>query len=356
MPHSPLSINARFLTQPQTGVQRYSLEVLNALDGLLEPGEAVAYCPPVKRINVPWKNIQLHAAGRFRGNRWEQIDLTWLSRGSLLFSPANIGPILKHHQVVTIHDTSVFAFPQAYTFAFRLKYQNVFRCMARTAKHVFTVSDFSKRELQHWLQLPPECISVVYEGNEHLDKSPADSGVLERLLLAGKPFFIVIGSNSLHKNLQVVLEANKLLAHGQYDIVVITGDYSQVFQPTHLEWAGNVKRCDYVTDHELGDLYHHALGLIFPSLYEGFGLPLVEAMANSCPVICSDIPSSREVCAESALFFDPLEPRELSAKMQMLMNQPGLRADMIASGLERSQGFSWKKAAQEIKLVLDRYI
>jgi len=352
---SPISINARFLTQPVTGVQRYSREVLNALDDMLDPGQAVAYCPPNSRIKVKWKNIYVNKGGWFIGNLWEQFDLPRLSKGTLLFSPANIGPFFKEQQIVTIHDTSIFAHPEAYTAAFRLKYTTTYRRMAMVAKHIITMSEFSKHELAYWLNLKPERISVTNEGREHIERTIADQSILDRLSLGGKPFFIVVGSNSPHKNLKVVLDANALLNQDRCEIVLVGGDFSRVFQSIRHKLASNIKKVGYLCDEELKALYCNATGLIFPSLYEGFGLPLVEAMTCSCPVICSDIPSSREVCGDAALFFDAKQPEELTNKLDTLLDNPALASELKESGELRSKLFSWTKMALETKLILERY-
>jgi len=353
---SILSLNARFLTQPQTGTQRYSLELLNALDDLLSPGQAVAYCPPTSRSMVDWKNIQLKESGWFKGNLWEQFDLPKLCRGTTLFSPSNIGSFFKKNQVVTIHDTSVLAYPEAYTWTFRLKYQNIYRRMAGIAIHIITVSEFSKSEIQHRLKLAPERISVTYEGREHFERSTANLQIMERLALGMKPFFLVVGSNSPHKNLRLVLEANTLMDQDRYEVVLVGGDFSRVFKSTHLNFASNIKKAGYLLDEEIKALYCNATGLIFPSLYEGFGLPLVEAMTCACPVICSDIPSSREVCGEAALFFDAKQPKDLANKLEMILDNPTLVRELKDRGAIRSRLFSWKNTAQETKQILERYL
>jgi len=355
MPPS-LSINARFLTQPLTGVQRYSWEMLNALDNLFGPGQAIAYCPCGSKVKVDWKNIQLKEGGRFKGNLWEQYDLPKLIRGTMLFSPASIGLFYKQHQVVTIHDTSIFAYPEAYTWTFKLKYKSIYRRMARVADHIITVSEFSKRELQHWLKIAPERISVTYEGREHFERISSDTSVIERLLLGVKPFFIVVGSNSPHKNLNLVLKANALMDQCRYEIVLIGGDFPSVFQSTHMEFAPNIKKAGYLLDEELKALFCKASGLVFPSLYEGFGLPLLEAMTCSCPVICADIPSTREVCDKAALFFDAKRPDDLAMKLGMILDNPTLALELKQRGALRSRFFSWTRTAQETKQILERYL
>jgi glycosyltransferase involved in cell wall biosynthesis len=330
--------------------------MLNALDNLLEPGQVVAYCPPGSRLIVDWKNIQLKEGGWLKGNLWEQLELPKLIRGSMLFSPANIGPFFKSDQIVTIHDTSVFAYPESYTWTFRQKYMGIYRRIARVAEHIITVSEFSKRELQHWLKIAPERITVTYEGREHFERISSDTSVMQRLSLGEKPFFVVVGSNSPHKNLNLLLKANALLDQSRYEIILIGGDFSRVFQSTHLEFAPNIKKVGYLSDAEIKALYFNALGLVFPSLYEGFGLPLVEAMTCSCPVICADIPSSREICDQAALFFDAKQPEDLANKLGMILDSQTLASELKECGTQRSRIFSWTKTAQETKLILERYL
>jgi len=227
----------------------------------------LANCPPGSRIMVYWKNIQLMTAGIFKGNLREQFYLPLLCRRTFLFSPANIGPFFQQHQVVTIHDASVFTHPESNTLTFRLKYQGMYRWMARVADHIITDSEFSKCELQHWLKLMPEQISVIYLGGEHFERITRDTSVMERLSLGGKPFFIVVGNNSMHKNLKVVLAANELLDKRGYEIVLIGGDFSRVFQSPNLEFAPNIKIVGYLSIQELKALSSESEGLIFPSLY-----------------------------------------------------------------------------------------
>jgi glycosyltransferase involved in cell wall biosynthesis len=158
------------------------------------------------------------------------------------------------------------------------------------------------------------------------------------------------------KNLKLVLKANALLDQSRYEIVLIGGDFLRVFQSTHMEFAPNIKKAGYLSDEELKALFCNALGLIFPSLYEGFGLPLVEAMTCSCPIICADIPSTREVCENAALFFDAKRPDDLAMKISMILDDPTLVLDLKERGVVRSRFFSWTKTAQETKQILERYI
>jgi glycosyltransferase involved in cell wall biosynthesis len=347
-PGQPIFINARFLCQPLTGVQRYSLEILRELDSLAQPGQFIALCPAPPSLPVHLRNIELRVGPRLNGNLWEQIYLPWKTRGALLFSPANVGPFLKRRQVVVMHDMSVFVCPQAYTWTFRLKYRLLFKRLANSAERILTVSEFSKSEITRCLGVPPVKITVIHEGREHMTRIPAESGILPRLGLDGKPFFLVIGSFSRHKNLQVTLDANALLDRSEFQLVLVGSGNPKIFQPAPMQPAGNLVLPGRLTDGELKALYQHATALIFPSLYEGFGLPLLEAMACGCPVLSANIPSSREVCADTALYFNPRKPEVLANTMTRVLGQPTTRTRMRKAGCQRAEAFSWRQSARQL--------
>ena len=353
MSDHPIYINARFLSQSLTGVQRYSVEVLQELDDLLPKGGAVALCPADLKRVPDYKNIRLETSRFLRGNLWEQIELPCRSRDGLLFSPANIGPYLHNRQVAVIHDVSVFAYPMAYTSSFRLKYHTIFWRLVETAEHILTVSEFSKGEIQKWLKVPAEKITVTYEGREHIERVREDRAVLPRLGIGEKPFFLVVGSRSLHKNLRVVMQANVLMDRSGFDIVLVGARNDSVFNPVFENAAENVKDAAYLKDGELKALYINASALIFPSLYEGFGLPLLEAMACGCPVLCSNIPAPREICSHAALYFDPFSPADLSDKMNTILGQGADVRELRDKGILRAGDFSWRNTAEIIKKTIN---
>ncbi len=346
LPDRPIFINARFLCQPLTGVQRYSLEVLRELDALARPGQFIALCPAPPSLPVQLRNIELRVGPRLNGNLWEQLYLPWKTRGAILFSPANVGPFFKRRQVVVMHDMSIFAWPQAYTRTFRFKYRLLFRRLARSAARILTVSEFSRQEIHNWLGVPLEKIGVTHEGWEHIQRAPADLSVLEKLGLGDKPYFLAIGSFSRHKNQQVVLDANALLDRSEFQLVLVGAGNPRIFQPAPIESAENLVLPGRLTDGELKALYQRATALVFPSLYEGFGLPLLEAMACGCPVLSADIPSSREVCAEAALYFDARKPQVLANTMTRFLGQPVTRMRLRKAGRLRAGDFSWQQAAK----------
>jgi glycosyltransferase involved in cell wall biosynthesis len=348
-----LFINGRFLEQPVTGVQRYSREVLRALDGLLaseqidrERYQLVCLASCAARDLPNWKWIRVETVGRRTGNLWEQLDLPWAARGRLCFSPANVGPYFLTGQVVTVHDASVFAVPRAYSLPFRWKHRILFRRLGQTARTILTDSEFSKRELVRWCGISAAKIRVIPLGREHILRAPADSTVFERLRIGSRPYFLCVGSNSPHKNFSVVLEALARLERKDFEVIIAGGDFARVFQAQDHALPENARRVGYLQDAELRALYQRSVGFIFPSLYEGFGLPPLEAMTCGCPVVCSNASALPEVGGDAVRYFDPADAGELADQMEQLAADSVLQAALRAKGARQAERFSWEKTAQ----------
>lgn len=355
-------INGRFLAQPLTGVQRYSHELVRAWDELLDCGEIdrhayelVVLAPQSAPEQNPWRHVRLVQAGRFDGNLWEQIDLPLMARGGLLFSPGNIGPYFHPNQAVTLHDASVFAVPKAYSRPFRWKYRLIMRRMGRIARQIFTVSEFSKAELSRYLNIPPERITVVYPGKEHILRVEPDERILDRYGLRDRPFLFAVSSNSPHKNFATLLAAIRQMGDQEFKFVIAGGTFARVFQSTGMEeLPANVVRVGYVSDGELRALYEHARAFVFPSLYEGFGLPPLEAMACGCPVICSNAASLPEVCGDGAVYFEPTKVEEVCQLISQLMEEPFFLEDLQKKILERARLFTWNNVKNLFNALTDQ--
>jgi glycosyltransferase involved in cell wall biosynthesis len=351
MTNSQIFINGRFLAQPVTGVQRYAHELFRHVDLILQetgPDVRLICLAPPESKNLPdWKRIEVRRVGVNIGNLWEQIDLPIAARGNFLFSPTNIGPILYSNQAVTLHDASIFAVPQAYTRTFRAKYALTFRSLVRIAKLILTDSVFSQRELSHYLGVPASRFKVIPLGGDHLNAIPADSSTLQRHGLAKHSYIFSVASQSSHKNFSSLLEAARQLENG-LQFAAAGGSYGTVFQKSVAQSVPtNVRMLGYINDHELKALYENALAFIFPSTYEGFGLPVLEAMNCGCPVLCSKAASLPEVAGPAALYFDPMDVNEISDLIVKLQSDPGLQGDLSRRGREQAAGFSWMKTARE---------
>jgi glycosyltransferase involved in cell wall biosynthesis len=355
-------VNGRFLTQATTGVQRYALEVVKALDKLIakatidsERYTLILLAPQALKYEPDLKHIPLRRVGHLSGHLWEQLELPYYARGGLLFSPSNTAPLLQRNQIVTIHDTAFFAYPQNYSFAFRNWYRFLMKRVGRIAKRVIVNSSFAKTELTHYCQIAESKLEVVpVRGTEHILSVDSDGTILQRYNLAHKPFILAVSSMSLTKNFGSVVRAAELLGSTDFDVVVAGGTNPKVFGESNVAWPESIKHVGYVSDEELKTLYENAHCFVFPSLYEGFGLPPLEAMACGCPVIVSRAASLPEVCGEAALYCDPYYPSDLADKIQELMSDAGLRKELRQRGLEHVEQFTWEKCAHKTFAVIER--
>ena len=348
---STIYINGRFLTQPSTGVQRYAREIVANFDLLLENSELEhkvcirCLVPRGTPSNTSWKNITLEEVGINHGNLWEQIDLPLYLKGGFLFSPANSGPFLHQNQAVTFHDASVFAIPHAYSFWFRLKYKLIFRSLARLAKVIFTDSKFSQTELSRYLKQSSEKFKVIHLAGDYIDRIQADTSILSRHNLSKDRYVFMVGSQSPHKNLAAVRDAVELI-NSDIKVVFVGGQYQKVFnKEIGRATTKNIIVLGYITDEELRALYLNALGFIFPSFYEGFGLPILEAMHCGCPVLCARAASLPEVAGEAALFFDPMRGSSIAKAIDNIFINQQLRNELIQKGYQRTKEFSWQTTA-----------
>ena len=344
-------INGRFLTQPLTGVQRYARELLRAMDELNPDLQLTCLAPPEDFPHPGWRNIELRVIGRSRGNIWEQVDLPLWLKGQFLFSPSNIGPAFHTNQAVTFHDASVFAIPGAYSRMFKAKYRFVFRRLAGRARCILTDSVFSQKELADHLKCDPQRFEVVPLGGDHLQDIQPDQGILETHGLKDQPYILMVASQSPHKNTARLLEAVAGLKGGT-KFALAGGSFKSVFQGERTgQLPPNVIQLGYINDAELKSLYENALGFIFPSTYEGFGLPILEALNCGCPVLSSRAASLPEVGGGAVLYFDPFNVDDIRDKLETFISGPQLRNDLRQRGRRQAAQFTWKQTARR---TLDR--
>jgi glycosyltransferase involved in cell wall biosynthesis len=354
-----IAINGRFLTQKTTGVQRYAKEVVRALDLLLAEEHPAAsslnfelVAPTGELSDFPLESIPLRQVGLLHGHLWEQFDLPRQARSSHLLSLGNTGPISKPDQTVVIHDAAVFAMPHTFSRGFRHWYQFLLPLLGRRAKSIVTVSNFSEAELIKYCNIPAEKISVVTEGFEHMLRQESDEGILSRHRLNERPFVFAVSSLNPSKNFSALVQAIDHLDNPDFNVVIAGGTNPAVFDSATKRDSAHVRYLGYVSDSELKALYQHASCFVHPSLYEGFGLTPLEAMACGAPVIASDIPALKEVCGDAALYADPRVPSDIGAKINRVMSSPQLREELVARGNRRLLEFSWRSCALELIRVI----
>lgn len=344
-------INGRFLTQRITGVQRYALEVLLALDRRLQAGlegadfECVVLAPP-GTTPPPLQAIEFREVGHLRGNAWEQLSLARATRGQLLFSFSATGPISKSRQMVTVHDAAVYAVPQAFSVRFRSWYKVLLGQLGPRLPLVLTVSQFSKRELVRHFGFDAQKVRVTTEGFEHILRQTPDTRVLEKHRLRSKRFVLAVSSRTPNKNFGLIVDAVQRLKEPDFEVVVAGGVDPRVFGGVNLPDLPFVRSVGYVTDAELRALYEHAAVFVYPSLYEGFGIPAIEAMACGCPVIASNAASVPEVCGDAALYVSPHDAAGLATLISRLMTDPEERERLARAGQSWVQRYTWDESAR----------
>lgn len=355
-------INGRFLTQRITGVQRFALEFVKALDKLIEVNdiclsfELVIMAPQNIINDIKLKNIKVIPVGRLKGHLWEQLELPFYSIDGFLVNLCNTGPLLKRKQIVTIHDAAVYSNPEGFTKTFIYWYKFLFKILSIVAPRIVTVSEFSRKELICYCKIRKNKIKVVSEGWQHIQRINADLDIFQKHNISPKKYILAVSSLNPNKNFQGIVKAIESLGDIGTDIVIAGGTNPKIFSSFNDSLPNSVKYIGYVTDEELKALYEEAIGFIYPSLYEGFGLPPLEAMACGCPVIVSNVASLPEVCGDAALYVDPYNPEDIAEKMKLLLSDDKLREELRRKGLERAKMFSWEKCAKETLKVIEEVL
>jgi glycosyltransferase involved in cell wall biosynthesis len=258
--------------------------------------------------------------------------------------------------VTTIHDAIIEKFPEFYAHKSHDRAKRWWRWSTQRADAVFTVSKTSRSDILDIWSPSPCRVHVTYPGVEEAFAQPPSEIVAEvrRKFDVQRPYLLYVGHRAEHKNFQVLATAIRNSAMKGLDLVLV-GGADQV--PELAGWAGlaqnRLHHLQRVTDSELSALYSGAVALVFPSLYEGFGFPLVEAMSCGTPVVSSDIPSSREVCGDVAEFFQARDAADCVRAILRVQHREK-RESMIEKGIERAKLFSWPSCADETIRVYEK--
>jgi glycosyltransferase involved in cell wall biosynthesis len=282
-------------------------------------------------------------------------------RVDVFHAPHYVLPVLtKCRSVVTIHDCIHLMFPQYLPNRASYGYARAsIWSAAWKSSRILTVSESSKRDILRFFDVPPDKIDVIYNAiDDRFSEHPAEEEMVrvrERYQLHGD-FILYAGNVKPHKNLERLIEAFHLIRQGGLDEVklVIIGDevskYAELRRAVHRHNLHKyVRFLGYMPDETLAVLYRLAAVFVFPSLYEGFGLPPLEAMASGTPVVTSNVSSLPEVAGDAAVLVDPYDPRSIAEGIRRVLTEPELRQAMRARGLHRAAEFSWEHSVRRVR-------
>ncbi|AGB71619.1 glycosyl transferase group 1 [Rhizobium tropici CIAT 899] len=354
-------INGRFLGQPLSGVQRFARELTLALDRKISAGALPTSLkgahwrlavPRDTPVDLKLSTIEIDKFGSGPGHIWEQTSLLLRSRGSRLIGFGGSGPLLHRRQAVVIHDVTIFRHPQSFKRSYRLLHSALGTVLTRTAK-IGTVSEFSRQELASVFRVPSAGIDVVYNAVDHYAAIEPDEAVMLRLGLKANGFFLLVGTMKPNKNLDFAIRAFEALKDTNQKLVVVGGSAPTVFKSDSQQSNDSLLFPGRLADAEIAALERHATAFVFPSLYEGFGIPPLEAMTQGCPVLAADIPAVREASGDAALYFDPFRQDELVDAMRRIVTDETLREDLRRRGYENIKRFSWDGSADRVLSMLE---
>ena len=371
---STIGIDAsRALVKKRTGTEHYSAALIEALAKLPEADRYrfVLYAnvgsEPEAREGLGFALPGKWAIRAILFPRlWTHVRLSWemaTSAPGALFVPSHVVPLWHPRRtVVTVHDLGYLQYPQAHTRLSRLYLHISTMFSAHAARRVIAISEATKRDLVERYGINPRKIRVVYHGRDAaftpiLD--PAQIAETTSRYGVTQPYCLHVGTLQPRKNLGVLVEAWEMLRSSveQPPQLLLAGKrgwlYSDLFSAVESRGLGNlIKFADYVERADLAPLYSGALAFTFPSLYEGFGLPILEAMSCGAPVLASTASSVPEVAGDAGLLLDPHNPTEWADAVERVMHDGELRQSLSRRGLERASQFTWERCARETLAVL----
>ncbi|HID62250.1 MAG TPA: glycosyltransferase family 1 protein [Anaerolineae bacterium] len=360
---------SRAATRERTGTENYSLNLIRHLLALERGHRYRLYFnqPPAVELFPMMADLDLRVMPFPR--LWTHLRLSWeMARHppDVLFVPAHVLPLVHpRSSVVTVHDLGYLYYPGAHRPLDRLYLDLSTRYNARAASRVIAVSQATKDDLVRRCGLEADKITVVYSGCDGTMQPVEDEATIERVKahygIRGD-YILYVGTLQPRKNLGRLLEAYAMLRkqarRGERPCLVIAGRkgwlYGQIFQQVERLGLGTeVIFPGYVSQDDLPVLLSGARLFVFPSLYEGFGLPVLEAMACGTPVLCSNVSSLPEVAGDAALLIDPLDVKGMAEAMGRLLQDGKLRTQLVERGFRQVRQFSWERCARETLAVLE---
>jgi len=369
-----IAVNTLPLLDNRAGAERYTQNIIRHLIAadprnvyylvLSKVNQAFYGSDQENAHNLVWGGNTRNKLIRILG---EQAYLPRLVRRKgldLLFSPCNIGPRNPPvPMVITLFDLHWLRFPELFS-PLRLAYlRRALTWSARKAEAILTISENSKKDLIKLLGIPEEKITVTYPGLDPIFEkapSPEEHAALRKTFGLGDKFILFVGQLHRRKNALGLIRAFQLLKEQgplEYQLVLAGGEgdgSTEIRDYIRQQPRGEIIVTGCIPDEAIRTLYHQAACLVYPSFYEGFGLPVLEAMACGCPVITSNVSSLPEVAGEAALLIDPYRIETITTALVSLLTNPDLSPSLIQKGLGQARRFTWEAGARKTLAVFEK--
>jgi len=356
--------------EKKVGIGEYSFELLKQFKKYQVPSiKYEVYLKENPRGELPEKNENWEYRIVKPSKMWTQIGLPLdlflhKPRPDIFFSPTHYSPRFSPcPTAISIMDMSFIYYPHMFKKSDFYQLKNWTAYSAKKASKIFTISQASKDDIIKTYKVPEKKVVVTYPGIKmetsklNSQASTNNSKFLEEKYGIEKDYILFVGTLQPRKNIARLIEAFSAVRKNSVHLVIV-GKKGWLYEgildaPKKFGIEDKVKFLDFVPDQDLEAFYKNALFFILPSLYEGFGLPVLEAMKNGCPVITSNISSLPEAGGNAALYINPKDTQDIASKMKLLLDNEKQRKDMIKKGYEQVKKFSWEKTAKQTLEVLE---
>lgn len=371
---------SRAFQKKRTGIEEYSYQVIKHLRNELRDAQVVLYVRSEQESVIREKEFILPKSWRVKVIKfpylWTQLGLSLellLHPVDVLFVPAHVVPIIHpKNTIVTVHGLEYEFFPEGYSFWARIYMRWSIKFSCKWARSIIAVSNNTKNDLIKLYDIKKDKISVIYEGYNSNFQFPISNfqSISNDKILNYKPYLLFIGRLEKRKNIEGILDAYKILVE-KYKLphsLLLAGKPGFGFEIIKLKIdnllkienclpageAGKLKivNLGYIDEARKWQLLSNADIFLFPSFYEGFGLPILEAQVLGVPVVTSNISSLPEVGGESVLYADPNKPKKITEAAYKLISDENLKNSIIKKGHENIKRFAWEKCAEKINKVL----
>ncbi|MCK9477194.1 MAG: glycosyltransferase family 4 protein [Candidatus Muirbacterium halophilum] len=340
-------VNCRFLTQRLTGAQRFAVNICLYLK---EFSDDFIFVSPKKILHRDIaEKLEVIKVGFFSGYLWEQVELPlYLNKigNPILLNLVNLAPVFYKKNVITLLDIAWLHYPKSVSKKFYYIYKFIIPIIIKKSLHIFTISNFCLKDISSSFFVSKNKITKIYCGVNHFD-----CFVQKKMdyKTENEKFILAVSSIQPYKNINNLIEGMKILNKKiNIKLYLVGNKNNKVFNKVVIKEYDFVKYTGYVDDETLINYYKNAELFIFPSLFEGFGIPPLEAMSCGCPVLASDLASIPEVCGDAAVYFDPYNIDDIADKIKTVIENEKLQKDLINKGFENIKRFSWEKSAKKI--------